>query len=233
MRGDRGAIALILLLGCEAPPERLVATAFERLAAGGAIDELIHPDYSDPRGDRARLLAELSALRQEVGRIAITTSELSVLEGPRVIGKLELVIDGRPSWKLVGPLDVELARAGTLRIRSGFLDELRDVRALAAARRAALEGNDPEGFAATLHPGYRDGDLDKAAAVARFAEDVEGIAIRHEPTHYRLELRGPRAHLDERYTLSVGEQRLENQLARLGLERSAGRWLISGGLYSR
>ena len=99
------------------------------------------------------------------------------------------------------------------------------------ARREALEANDPEALRALLHPAYRDGDLDADGALRRISDSLRGVRVRLRPTHYRLEIRGPQAHLDEHYVLTVGTRTLPPAVARLTLERTAGRFRIVAGLF--
>lgn len=219
--------------GCE-DPEARVREAYAALAAGdvAAVEALIHPDYSDPAGDRAALVAALPELARDGVRPELR--ELEVLRGPSgpaVIGTLELRLAGPPEWTVLGPLRVELApHDGRLRVRSGYLDDLRDLRALFAARRAALEANDADALGALLHPEYQDGTLDKAQAVARLRTDLAGVPLRIEPRSYWAEVRGLDTHVDERYGLRVGEA-THAAIARLTLRRAAGHWRIRAGLY--
>ena len=67
--------------------------------------------------------------------------------------------------------------------------------------------------------------------MARLARDLVGAPVRLRVTNYRLELRGPTAHLDEHYVLTVAGQTLPPRIARFTLAPSAGRWRILAGLY--
>lgn len=215
-------------------PRAVVEAAVAALTRGdvAAVEARVHPAYSDPVGDRAQLLADLEALAQATPRV--TLSEVEVLRGPQgptLVGKLEAHLAGPPEWTVVGPLRLELAsHDGALAIRTGFLDDLRDLRALMSARRAGLESNDADALGALIHPEYRDGALDRDGAVARLRDDVAGIAIRIEPRSYWAEVRGLDAHVDERYVLRLGEAE-HAAIARFTARRAAGRWRLFAGLY--
>lgn len=213
-----------------------LARALENGARAG-IEAEIADDYSDPLGGRQELLDDLQAIFHATERRSIALADLEVLAAEssltaiEVIGKQVIEVEGRPSWKLVGPLHLELARSD-LRVRSGVLDDLRGIRALFAARRAALEANDAAGIGVLLHPQYRDGDRTREETVARLGSDLAGLPIRFEPLSYWAEVRGIEAHVDERYRMSVGTASATPALVgRFTLRRSAGRWRIAGGLY--
>lgn len=225
-------------LACAEPPDRVVARAFAAIADGDleALEARIDAGYTDALGDRRRLLEDLRELREQCAKLAFTLGEVSVARGqteldPRVLGRLDVECPGKPRWKVTGPLEIDLVKEGDFRVRSGLLTDLRDVRKLAEARRAALEGNDADGYAKLLHPTYRDGDVDREETTLRLQRDLAGVRVRLEPSLYRLELRGPTAHLDEHYVLTVGERTLPPGIARLTLTRAAGLWKISSGLY--
>jgi hypothetical protein len=96
-----------------------------------------------------------------------------------------------------------------------------------------MEGNDADGYAELLHPSYRDGDVDREETERRLKADLSTVRIRIDPSLYRLELRGPTAHLDEHYRLTVNMRELPPAIARLTLVRAAGLWKISSGLYPK
>jgi hypothetical protein len=220
---------------CNGPLESL-RTIQDALARGdlAEVERQVDPGYSDARGDRAVLLADLRDLIETYGAVKIRFPVLELQRAPgvapTVIGTLEVELEGTPSVALVGPLRVEFAR-DRARVRSGLLDDLRDIRALLLARKAALESNDAAAFGRLLHPAYRDGDLDKDGALARIAEEVRGLPIRDALLHHRIEVRGTKAHVDERYQLTAGDRTFPESIARLTLERSAGRWQIQAGLF--
>jgi hypothetical protein len=225
------ALAPVLLAGCRPEPLAVVEELRAALERGerAQVERRIHPQYSDPLGGRAELLGALDTL----GPLRIRFDQLEAIRGPSllVIGRQELTLEEEPSWTLIGPLRLELAPDGGLEIRSGLLEDLRDIRDLFGRRRAALEANDAVAFAALLHPGYRDGDIDRPAAVARLEHDLAGIPVRLDPLSYWVEVRGLEAHADERYRLTVQERPPQAAIGRFTLRRSNGRWLISGGLY--
>src|SRR5688572_8725656 len=221
-RPDRGSdtrrrsivtVVIALVLGaCREPPQEIVASAFDALMRGDRDGALARVDehYLDALGGRAELEQDLDRLLQESGRIEIRTSEISIVEGAtklqvKVIGRLEVALIGKPEWRATGPLEIDLRES---KIASGFLTGLRDVRQLAARRRAALEGNDPALYADLLHPTYRDGDVDREATETRLRRDLASVRIRLEPSLYKLEIRGALAHLDEYYALVVNERPL-------------------------
>ncbi len=232
----RPELILVLAAGCTPTPNAEVAALFEAISTGdgAAITQRVHPDYSDPLGDRAQLLADLAGIRERWPRVDVTLTELETIPNPPTVevqGKLELVLAGTPGWKYVGALQLELVRATRWQVRSGLLADLRDIHTLMDGRHQALEGNDGARYATLLHPQYADGDIDLIEAKARIATDLEGVAIRHRPSHYRVEVRGPTAHVDERYELAIGDRTLPRSVARLTLRRAAGRWKIQAGLY--
>ncbi len=232
-----GALVLLALAACGDAcddPAAVVGEAVRALHAGDAeaVAARIHSAYSDPVGDRARLVEDLGALVRDTPRVVL--SEVEVVRGPNgptLVGKLEAHLVGPPEWTVVGPLRIELSPdQGRLAIRTGFLDDLRDLRALLGARRAALEANDAAALGALIHPEYRDGTLDRAAAIARLERDVAGVPIRIQPRSYWAEVRGLDAHVDERYVLRIGESD-HAAIARFTTRRAAGRWRIFAGLY--
>jgi hypothetical protein len=202
-----------------------------------AVLARIDPTYSDPLGDKAALERDLKDLIQSTGSIDLTASEISVVggdtkRGARVLGRLDVELAGEPEWRMTGPLELELRDDGGFKITSGFLSDLRDVKKLAADRRAALEANDASLYGKLLHPTYRDGDVDREDTEARIARDLSGnVKVRMEPTLYKLDVRGPLAHLDEHYILSVNDRRLPAAVARFTLRPAAGFWKIAAGLY--
>lgn len=215
-------------------PELLRAVEVHDVAA---LDALVDARYSDPLGGEAELLADVRALGQRFGRIAVTASDVSFSEGAtrlvaHATGRLDVELVADATWRVTGPLAIELVSDGRFRARTGVLDDVRGVLALMDARRAALEANDVEAYVALLHPSYRDGDtMDRDAVRARLAEDLAGVRVRMEPSLYKLEVRGDRAHVDEHYHLTVNDRALPPAIARLTLFRAAGRWRIVKGLY--
>lgn len=237
----RGLLALgVVLASCTEDPLDDLEQIRQAIEAGdlATVESRIHPDYSDALGDRNELAADLARLTLAYGRIRIELTDVELLRGPNpdvaieIVGRMQVSLSGKPEWKIIAPLGAEYRRATTLRLRSGLLTDVRDIRALMGRRRAALEGNDAEAYASLLHPNYRDGDLDRDDVEARLRTDLTGVRIRHEPMHYRVDVRGPVAHVDERYALTVGDRSFGGKVARLTLERSAGRWRIAGGLYA-
>jgi hypothetical protein len=233
------ALAACGLSGCGERPEVVVNAAFETLQAQdvAALLTRIDPTYSDPLGDKSVLERDLRQLIEGTGRIKVSASEISVVEGTtkrdaRVIGRLDVELVGEPTWRATGPLELDLRDDGGFHITGGFLSDLRDVQKLAAQRRAALEANDATLYGKLLHPTYRDGDVDREDTEARIARDLSGsVKVRLEPTLYKLEVRGPLAHLDEHYLLSVNDRRLPAAVARFTLRPAAGFWRIAAGLY--
>lgn len=196
----------------------------------------VAPDYADPLGGRDVLLADLEAYVERFGARRVKFSELSTVDDPSALvatltGRLDLELVGPPTWKVVGPAQIELERHGDFYVRSGLLSHVRDIERLMARRRAALEANDAEQMRPLLHPRYRDGDLDVDDAIERLAKDLSGVPVRLEVTNYRVELRGPTAHVDEHYVLKVRDRAMPPSVARFTLARTAGRWKIIAGLY--
>jgi hypothetical protein len=231
--------ALLLLAACAEPPETIAHRAHRAFAGRELAATLGHiaADYRDPLGDKAALERDLNDLIESTGRIEIELSELTTLEGATkqlaaITGRLDVHLVGEPEWKSTGPLELELKKDGEFQIVSGFLTDLRDVRKLMKKRRAALEANDAKLYGALLHPTYRDGDVDRADTQARIDKDLStNTRIRLEPTLYRLEMRGPMAHLDEHYLLKVNDAALPASIARFTLRPAAGFWRIAAGLY--
>jgi hypothetical protein len=227
-----GLIALAGCAGCERPEEktRNLFAAIDR-ADLEEIERRVDAGYNDPLGDKEKLLEDLRALFREVPRIRSKPTDLSPSKsrgGVVVVGTLEIELESAPSWRMIGPLAIEYD--GGLSVKSGLLDDLRQIRRLFDDRRRAMEANDAEAYAALLHPEYRDGDLDRDGAIERLRKDLAGIPIRLEPLSYWVEVRGLDTHVDERYRLTVNEEP-HALVARLTLRRSAGLWRIFGGLY--
>ncbi|MCA9550382.1 MAG: hypothetical protein KC933_10120 [Myxococcales bacterium] len=232
------ALGALTLAACSAPPEEVVAELARALEArdSEAALALVHPDYADPRGDRAALAADLRALPEAFSRIRLDYQDLSTVEGASArevtaTGTLDAELVGDTTWRVVGPAQLELLRDDGFKVRAGLLPHLRDIRDLMRRRQAALEANDAEALRPLLHPRYRDGDADLQETMARLARDLVGAPVRLRVTNYRLELRGPTAHLDEHYVLTVAGQTLPPRIARFTLAPSAGRWRILAGLY--
>lgn len=241
-RRRRRPIALAALVGLAsgacAPSPREAADAVAAALGRGDVDAVLSNvarSYADPLGDRATLEAELRALVAEQGTIPTRLAEVDLLRGEQpgraeLVGRVEVKTGGVPSFDLRGPLRWEfLEEDGRPRIRSGLLDDLRDVRALFAARRAALEANDVDALATLLDPTYRDGDTDREAAIQALRALVVGTPIRLEPTSYWIDVRGLEAHVDERYVLRTGDAE-QRAIGRFTLRRTAGRWRLSAGL---
>lgn len=229
----------LLLAACQRTPQEAVEqarTAIETRSTSELL-EVLDPQYADTLGGKKQLLSDLEDLHDRFPRIRLVMEELTVAKGASeldatVVGTLNADFVGEPTWKVRGPVAIELVRSTDgFRIRSGLLTEFRDVAELMARRRAALEANDADAVRSLLHPRYRDGDLDADQAAARLARDLEGKKVRFEATNYRLELRGPRAHVDEHFVLTVNDRPTRPLIGRFTLERSAGRWRISSGLY--
>ncbi len=196
----------------------------------------VAPDYADPLGGRDVLLEDLERWTEAFGKRRLTYSELSTADDPSALvatltGRLDLELVGPPTWKVVGPAQIEFERHGDFFVRSGLLSHVRDIARLMARRRAALEADDAEQLRPLLHPRYRDGDLDADGAVERLARDLSGVPVRLDVTNYRVELRGPTAHVDEHYVLTVQGRAMPPSIARFTLARTAGRWKIIAGLY--
>jgi hypothetical protein len=241
-RGRRGRIALAALLGLGAaacaPSPREAADAVAAALGRGDVDAVlahVARSYADPLGDRGTLEADLRALVAEQGTLPTRLAEVDLLRGEQpgravLVGRVDVKTGGVPSFDLRGPLRWELVEEdGRPRIHAGLLDDLRDVRALFAARRAALEANDVDALSALLDPTYRDGDTDREAAVDALRALVVGTPIRLEPTSYWIDVRGLEAHVDERYVLRAAEAE-QRAIGRFTLRRTAGRWRLSAGL---
>lgn len=224
---------------CGDHPDEVARAAFSALEKNDLQGVLarIDPKYSDPLGDKAKLSQDLGDLIQSTGRISVQATEISVVSGDTrrtatVIGRLDFELAGEPTWRMTGPLDLDELDDGGFKISGNFLTDLRDVMHLTAERRAALEANDASLYGKLLHPTYRDGDVDREDTAARIARDLSGHAkIRIEPTLYKLEVRGPLAHLDEHYKLTLNDKPLPPSIARLTLRPAAGFWKIAAGLY--
>lgn len=234
----RAVLVALLLASCTAQPEKIVDEIARGFEAGDLepAKRYVDPGYADPLGGRDVLLADLGELVETSGRRTLAYRDLSTGDDPSALvatltGRLDLELVGPPTWKVVGPAQIEFVRTDGFRIRNGLLAHVRDIRRLMARRRAALESNDAEAVRPLLHPRYRDGDLDADGAVARLKRDLSGVPVRLTPTNYRVELRGPTAHVDEHYVLRVGERSLPPSVARFTLARTAGRWKIIAGLY--
>lgn len=229
---------LLLGAGCHEPADVIARQMAGALTAGDPEAALrhVHADYADPRGDRDRLAADLREMQQAFSRARVDFEDLSAVEGQSaresvVVGRLDAEWVGSETWRVAGPVELYFTKEDGFRAQSGLLTHVRDIRQLMAARRAALEANDATGIGALLHPRYADGDIDAAEAVARLRRDLEGAPIRLRATNYRLEVRGPIAHVDEHYVLTVGDRTLPPAVARFTLEPSVGRWRIRAGLY--
>ncbi len=230
-------LALILLsAGCTEPPQDVAQSVAKALSAQDFDAALrhVHAHYADPRGGRKALEQDFRELGGAFDRMRISFEETSTaMDAGRatVTGRLDAEMVGQTTWRVVGPLQLEMTKDEGFRVESGLLPHFRDIRGLMSQRQAALEANDAEALRPLLHPNYRDGDRDAAQVIARLAEDLDGVRIRFEVTNYRLEVRGPIAHLDEHYRLTVGPRTLPPQIGRFTLARSAGRWRIRAGLY--
>jgi hypothetical protein len=203
-----------------------------------ALDVRVADDYADALGGKKELIADVTDLANAFGRMTITVSDLSTTTGAskveaEVVGRIDFDGAGEIAWRMTGPFDVVLRRDGDFRIHSGLLSDLRDVRGLMDARRRALEANDAEAYARLLHPTYKDGDRDLEDTKAKLRADLSNVRVRLQPSLYKLEVRGPAAHVDEHYVLSVNERALAPSIARLTLQRAGGRWRIASGLYPR
>ena len=170
-------------------------------------------------------------------RLELSTAELSTVKGASeleatVLGVLDADFVGTPTWKVKGPIAIDMVRRSDgFRIRSNLLTTFRDVSKLMDARREALEGNDVSQVRKLLHPDYRDGDIDADGAMARLSTVLAGKKVRLQASNYRLELRGAWAHVDEHYVLVVDDRPTRPLVARFSLATNAGRWQITGGLY--
>ena len=234
------ALAIIsLAVACGRTPEEAVDQVRAAIESRdeAMLSRAIDPGYADPLGDQAKLVADVRELWERYPRIALAMSELSTSRGASeleatVTGTLDADFVGTPTWKVKGPIAIDLVRRSDgFRIRSNLLTTFRDVSRLADARRAALEANDAKAVRALLHPEYRDGDLDADGAIARLTQDLAGRKVRLSASNYRLELRGPWAHLDEHFVLVVDDRPTRPLVARFSLKTIAGRWRIAGGLY--
>ncbi|MBK8014271.1 MAG: hypothetical protein IPK13_23350 [Deltaproteobacteria bacterium] len=232
-------LATALALGCHPSASEVVEQAHRAFASFDrpALENTLSHAYLDALGDREVLLADLDVLKRRFARARIKLPKRSTLDERSarrntVIADIDAEFVGDQTWKLDGSVRIELEREDGPKIASGLLTELRDIIGLMDRRRAAFEANDPEGFDSTLHPNYRDGDIDRNQAVQRFARDIGQTPVRLFAMNYRLELRGANAHLDEHYILSVGSRTFPPAIARFTLARSAGRWRIQAGLYA-
>jgi hypothetical protein len=231
------ALILSLCAGCTEPPEAVsqaVATALNERDFETALRH-VHANYADPRGGRDALEQDFHDLRGAFDRMRVRFEDTSTARGApgqaTITGRLDAELVGQTTWRVVGPLQLEMTKDQGFRIESGLLPHFRGIRSLMRRRHDALEANDAEALRPLLHPNYRDGDQDAEQVIQRLSSDLEGVRIRVAVTNYRLEVRGPIAHLDEHYLLTVGARTLPPQIARFTLERSAGRWRIRAGLY--
>jgi hypothetical protein len=235
----RAALLAALSIACARAPEEAVEEARAAIVARdeAKLRAVLDPEYADPLGDEETLLADLREIWERYPRIELATSEVKVEQGASelqatVHATLDADFVGTPTWKVRGPIAIELVRRSDgFRIRSNLLTTFRDVSRLMDARRAALEANDAEGVRALLSPNYRDGDLDADGAIARLAKDLAGTKVRLQASNYRLELRGAWAHVDEHFVLVVNDRPTRPLVARFSLATNAGRWRITGGLY--
>ena len=231
--------ALIMVASCARTPEQTVEEARRALEARDepALRALLDPEYADPLGDEERLIADVREIWERYPRLVLATTEVATVQGASelqatVKATLDADFVGTPTWKVKGPIEIEVVRRSDgFRIRSKLLTTFRDVSRLMDARRAALEANDAEQVRALLSPNYRDGDLDADGAIARLSKDLAGTKVRLQASNYRLELRGAWAHVDEHFVLVVNDRPTRPLVARFSLSTSAGRWRISGGLY--
>ncbi len=229
---------LVSLTACGPSPTESHAKLIQALQKGSpdAVVALLHEDYRDPLGGAQILKEDLSQWQQHYGRRQVSATEL-IVSGPAaektVMARLDFELVGEPNWKVVGPWQVTLRRRDGFRVYANVLSEIRDIQRLMEHRKNALEANDPTSFGQVLHPRYRDGDLNASQAQQRFESHTQGLALRLRPTHYRVELRGHQAHLDEHYELSIGGQKPLKGVARLTLAKSAGRFRILSGLYPK
>ncbi len=237
----RATIPLLMLsLGaCTAPPTEVAQSLAQALQDGDPAAVLVHvdPDYADPQGARDQLQRDLEAMQRDFERRTVRFEDLSMSAGAparqaRLTGRLDAELVGQTTWKVVGPVQLDMFKEDAFRVRSGLLPHLRNIRALVAQRVAALEANDAQALGPLLHPNYRDGDRTADEVIEQLSRDLSGIKIRMRVSNYRLEVRGPIAHLDEHYRLTVGDRTLPPQIGRFTLERSAGLWLIRAGLSS-
>lgn len=224
--------------GCGPTPEQLVQNAEIWLQSRdwARLKSHLDTEYTDPLGDRDRLMRDLADLDRDHPDWLIRWSQ----EGYRtrttalfadVEARLNARLRGQPEWRIEGTMTVSLHQSDRWRVQGGLLTDLRDIRGLMAERRAALEANDVEGLTALLHPAYRDGLIDRDEAAARLARDVRGTAIRLRPSLYRVDVRPDLAHVDEHYRMSINGQEQPAAVAGMTLRKTAGRWRIAGGLY--
>jgi hypothetical protein len=230
-------LALCFVASCAKPPDRVVADAMRAIERGdvNALAPMIAEDYADPLGGKKELIAGVRDLLERFGRVSIRLSEVGPSAPSKVdadvVGRIDVDLSGEISWRVTGPLEIALRREDGFLIRYGVLTDVRDILGLMDERRRALEANDADGYARLLHPTYKDGDTTLTATKERLAADLAGKSIRLRPSLYKLEVRGPLAHVDEHYVLSVSGKDLPAAVARLTLERAAGRWRIVSGLY--
>jgi hypothetical protein len=234
------ALVLIAVLSsaCGPTPIDVIGAALSAIERGdqATLSETIGEEYGDALGGRAELIRDVRELREAFPRISARGSELSTTSGAskleaHVVGRIDADLEGEIAWHATGPLDVDLQKHDRFRIESGLLTDLRDVRALMDARRRALEANDAEAYARLLHPTYKDGDRDLEDTRARIRSDLRGVRVRVQPSLYKLEVRGPNAHVDEHYVLTVNDRALPAAVGRFTLVRAGGRWRIASGLY--
>ena len=196
----------------------------------------IDAEYGDPLGDRATLLGDLDDLDRTFARWHFDwTAQPSRVQANALVGEVETYLSaelvGHPVWRVEGPMTLAMHRTDQWRIQGGLLTDLRDIRGLMRARREALEANDAGALAGLLHPNFRDGLLDRTEAIQRLETDLPGRAVRLQVTNYRLEVRADLAHIDEYYVMRINGRPGRPSTAGLTLRKSAGRWLIAGGLY--
>lgn len=186
-----------LLCACGAPPEEVVA----RLAAASAQDwpkaarRALSPQYQDPRGGAELLIGEIGALHHAQPPWEISLSELrpqAELTARRVLVSAALSArwDGRPSWRVTGPVHIELERSDRWRVIGGWLWQLREARALVAAWARARRARDVRALGALLHGAYGQRADPKRAAAEAAEAPMGAISGVH------LELREGGAHLD-------------------------------------
>ncbi len=239
-RGAFCAATLAASVACTSPPEQVVKEVYQAIETAELpkIRKHLDPKFTDPLGTQQQLLEDLEGIFRTYPKRSIKLTELheaqkgSKLE-VQVTGMLTAEFIAEPTWRVQGPIQVDLVRTDGFRIRSGILSEFRDIQRLAAARREALEANAVEDLRPLLHPGYKDGDLDADQVLERLKRSFQGVKLRLEVSNYRLELRGPLAHLDEHYVLKVNGVPSPPLVGRFTLKRSAGRWRIAAGLTSQ
>lgn len=230
--------AALAAAGCTRGPEEVVRQTAEALERGDleALERRVAAGYADARGDRSQLFEDLERLlvSSAARRVQFRGTQRHPSPSARTAAvqtELDLEWIGPVVWRVRGPVTLELVRQVDFRVEGGLLVAFREAEAVARARRAALEANDPEALRALLHPAYRDGNLDADGALHRISASLQGVRVRLRPTHYRLELRSAQAHLDEHYVLTVGTRTLPPAIARFTLERTAGRLRIAAGLF--